>query len=669
MMMMRLFAITCVLALLHPSVSLLPAATTTTTATARYPVLNSPAFSTSAINDPQLFKPYPVIQPESARWAIQQNLDNKHALTHSLFREVASHLRSCTAPNGSRAACLPFLMKRDAAGNRGGGVPIVEFTCNDLEHAIASDYLDACTGRSSAAVDDGEINNGNEGEGGEEGWRMEGLVSSMDATKTTATTATSTHNTSEQHSFQSKRLQWTSVLNAENTVVFNSAGAYISSQLAPTSLAALHGLNGAATGVCLNLYVTKSNILQSAPPHTDKQDVVVVQTQGRKRWRVYSPPDSSVKLNSDPFCRGKGKDALSVPMLSEEGSELLLDVMLVPGDILFVPARFPHTTDTLDCYQENHSTSSGGDVGGDGDRKSSIHLTLGLDTHVWAMNYMSMRTLALRRFGVHDVLEGYDSKSDPDRNMDNCVGKVNELSYDLREGLFSSLDGTSSSSSCDGETLVLEPHGACAMMVAKNLLVFHDRANFECGWIDTKMNNDSLTLDQCLETVTHFRDIGQKIKASHENMYIAALDEERRRDVEGGGWAMNVGDIMEPQRADRLSIFRVPIFFEQLDKLREDLRVWGDHRGDQIMHRDVSSHTSWTSLPMILDGDQVEANILDIGAVGNVYDAGLKSTWSSAKIVKVRSDGLFNLQLFDGTVEEGVYRHNIKGPHGLGVFI
>ena len=41
----------------------------------------------------------------------------------------------------------------------------------------------------------------------------------------------------------------------------------------------------------------------------------------------------------------------------------------------------------------------------------------------------------------------------------------------------------------------------------------------------------------------------------------------------------------------------------------------------------------------------------------------------AAKIVKVRSDGLFDLQLFDGDVKEGLNRRDIKGPHGLGVFI
>ena len=378
----------------------------------------------------------------------------------------------------------------------------------------------------------------------------------------------------------------------------------------------------------------------------------MIQTQGRKRWKVYSPPDCAVKLNVDPFCRGKGEDELSIPILSDEGSKLLLDVMLVPGDILFVPARFPHTTDTLNCYDENY----GGDDnrhGSDKEKKSSMHLTLGLDTHVWAMNYMSMRTLALRRFDIHDVLESNDLKDYFDRNMDECVGRVNQLSYDLREGLFSSLDSISDESLI----LILEQNRALSIMLATNLLNFHDRVNDECGWADTNGKHNSLTLDHCLETVTHFQTIGRKISNSHEDMYITALEEERMRNIEGKGWAINVKDIMVKERADRLSIFRVPVFFEQLDKLREELRVWGDRPGSYP-----------TSFPIILNGDHVEVNILVTDAVGNVH-AGIKSSWSPAKIVKVRSDGLFNLQLFDGDVKEGLNRRDIKGPHGLGVFI
>ena len=71
----------------------------------------------------------------------------------------------------------------------------------------------------------------NDGEGG---WRMEGLGSIN--TPSTQTSASATNMNSNQYSFQSKHLHWDSVLDAQNTVVFNSAGAHISSQLAPTSL-------------------------------------------------------------------------------------------------------------------------------------------------------------------------------------------------------------------------------------------------------------------------------------------------------------------------------------------------------------------------------------------------------------------------------------------------
>jgi hypothetical protein len=215
-------------------------------------------------NDPQLYKTYPLTKPESECWALRQNLDGKHALTHSLFREVATHLRSSTAPNGSRATLLPFIMKRDADKNNVDGddlsnIPIVEFTCDDLESALASDYLDACTGMSSRNTSNDGSTSTVDDDVQQGGWRMEELGSP--STGTTSTSSNSNLNSNPQnHSFQSKRLHWTSVLDAKNTVVFNSAGAHISSQLAPTSLAALHGLDGAATGVCLNLYVTKSDI-------------------------------------------------------------------------------------------------------------------------------------------------------------------------------------------------------------------------------------------------------------------------------------------------------------------------------------------------------------------------------------------------------------------------
>jgi len=72
----------------------------------------------------------------------------------------------------------------------------------------------------------------------------------------------------------------------EGTCVLNSAGAYIS-PLATVSLAVLEALQ---LPVGLNLYITAPNMQTSAPPHTDKQDVFVLQAQGSKHWRVYNPP-------------------------------------------------------------------------------------------------------------------------------------------------------------------------------------------------------------------------------------------------------------------------------------------------------------------------------------------------------------------------------------------
>ena len=462
----------------------------------------------------------------------------------------------------------------------------------------------------------------------------------------------------DAHSFQAQRLHWKSVLNADHTITFNSAGAYVSSILSATSLAALHGLNGAAVGVCLNLYVTPANIQTSAPPHTDKQDVVVVQTQGRKRWRVYSPPDSSLNPDLDPFKRGKGVDSLTLDVLQREGSELLLDVTLHPGDTLFVPARFPHTTDTLDCYSDQDNDA----VRSFEKQDWSMHLTVGLDSHVWNLNYNSMRSLALHTYGIHDVL-----LQEPfDRDMDGCVGRVNQLSNDLSEGLYSSVDETMFSFNSTNDQS--SPRGTVgrsrwqrqwahnAGKLASNLLSFHERTNLECGWEDNDVDS-SLTLDQCLKTVIQFQDVGQKIGNAHRDMYVAAVKEEQTRVDELGGWALNVGDIMIDERADRLSIFRVPVYFQKMDKYREELRAWGDALG--MGEKKVEPP------PMILVGDQVESKVFPANLRREVYSP----LYSSAKVIKVRNDGLFDLQSFNGMVQKGVERENITGPHGIGIFI
>ncbi|CAN0428042.1 unnamed protein product [Ectocarpus fasciculatus] len=89
--------------------------------------------------------------------------------------------------------------------------------------------------------------------------------------------------------------------------------------------------------VCLNLYITAAGQKTSAPPHTDKQDVFVMQTQGRKRWRVFPPPPTQAKPKADPMARGKGADVLSLDEMIGEGKPgALVDVVLEPGQVRVV---------------------------------------------------------------------------------------------------------------------------------------------------------------------------------------------------------------------------------------------------------------------------------------------------------------------------------------------
>jgi ribosomal protein L16 Arg81 hydroxylase len=119
-------------------------------------------------------------------------------------------------------------------------------------------------------------------------------------------------------------------------VVFNSAGGFIP-KLAGVCLDAV---NAFQLPIAINVYLTNVGQKTSAPPHTDKQDVFVLQTQGSKRWRVFTPPPPSKLYRVDPFARGKGKDILDWKELEKP----LLDVVLSPGQILYVPGGFPHAT-------------------------------------------------------------------------------------------------------------------------------------------------------------------------------------------------------------------------------------------------------------------------------------------------------------------------------------
>jgi len=167
------------------------------------------------------------------------------------------------------------------------------------------------------------------------------------------------------------------------TVVINSAGGFIP-RMASVCLDAMGAFQ---LPVALNMYVTSPGQRTSAPPHTDKQDVFVMQCQGKKRWRVFSPPPTSRMPRADPLARGKSSDILTLFELEKP----LIDDVLQPGQVLYVPAGFPHTTDTITEDAANAE-------------EPSLHLTLGVDTHIWSLNFASARSIILKRAGLPDKL-------------------------------------------------------------------------------------------------------------------------------------------------------------------------------------------------------------------------------------------------------------------------
>jgi ribosomal protein L16 Arg81 hydroxylase len=99
-----------------------------------------------------------------------------------------------------------------------------------------------------------------------------------------------------------------------------------------------------------NVYITPGNAIGFSP-HYDTHEVFVLQIAGSKRWRIHKPP-LPLPHRSQPFDpRGY------VP------SDPLSELDLMPGDLLYLPRGFVHTTETSDSF--------------------SVHVTLGITVYTW----------------------------------------------------------------------------------------------------------------------------------------------------------------------------------------------------------------------------------------------------------------------------------------------
>jgi len=416
----------------------------------------------------------------------------------------------------------------------------------------------------------------------------------------------------------------------KGTVIFNAAGAHIP-KLAGPSLACT---DATALPCALNLYVTAKNKRTSAPPHTDKQDVVVVQTSGRKSWRVYAPPDPSLKPTADVFARGKGDDALPLYSLEKElGCELLVETTLNPGDALFIPAGFPHTTSTAhdddDIDDENIPHS----------QDTSIHLTLGIDHHIWELDYLNARRLALRRAGVSDTALGQTNDED-----NPFVGNVNKLPLPVLEDLLAEL-----------------PLGLLDDENPDSAKQYLDEVACELERISMAVDQETASaVDPAVwrETADRLRQEGAELLEAHRDMYLAAIAEGKEREMEDAMTAHLKNAprrALTPERMQRLSLFRVKRYYDRINESKAGLKQWS-YEGASSRSPSSEAHGSgsaaslpdnWAYTMPVKVGDQVEA---DLGGAFFV-----------ATVTRASSDGTsFDVQYFDGDRETGLGRSMIK---------
>ncbi len=93
----------------------------------------------------------------------------------------------------------------------------------------------------------------------------------------------------------------------------------------------------------INLYCTPPNA-QGLLPHFDVQNVFVLQLHGSKHWKVYEPHMNRPLRNHANFG-------------AVEPGELLHDVTLRPGDLLYMPRGFVHCAQTTDELSVHVSVS------------------------------------------------------------------------------------------------------------------------------------------------------------------------------------------------------------------------------------------------------------------------------------------------------------------------
>lgn len=121
-----------------------------------------------------------------------------------------------------------------------------------------------------------------------------------------------------------------------------------------------------------NAYLTPLNS-QGFAPHYDDVDVLILQLEGYKRWRVYAPFSKRETLPRESSRDYTEKE------VEEMGNGELMDIVLGPGDVLYLPRGWVHQAETVRAPSRLKSKMK---VVADG---HSLHLTVSaMQNWCWA---------------------------------------------------------------------------------------------------------------------------------------------------------------------------------------------------------------------------------------------------------------------------------------------
>lgn len=153
-----------------------------------------------------------------------------------------------------------------------------------------------------------------------------------------------------------------------------------------------------------NVYATKGRFQTIATLHSDRMDNFVVQTSGKKRWRVYQPkvvnPVWGVHGQAE-WGTKEGTKAIPASMVGD----LLIDAVLEPGDILYIPRGFPHTTSTALSQSKKKN------------EVPSVAITISMHTEAHHIVYEKLIRCALSR-------SGFCNAKNSEGNMYCPIGKL-----------------------------------------------------------------------------------------------------------------------------------------------------------------------------------------------------------------------------------------------------